>query len=79
MNPETFPYRVIREFASSKMVRKSQTRFKAVECSIENGGCGDHTATTYHRTLEVAQKVAKSNMSGGYPGILKSGKVEENK
>lgn len=72
MNSKTFPFRVVRIFAASKMV-KSYGRSKCVPAEGP-----DYTVTTYHRTKEAAERTARSVTRAGYVGILKSGRVEEN-
>ena len=77
MNSQTFPFRTIRTFAASKMVW-SYGRLRPVPCE-DGSGSPEHTATTYHRTKAAAERTARSSTHGGYVGILKAGRVEENR
>jgi hypothetical protein len=75
MNTETFPFKAIRQFAgATTKIGKFGKSFATPDPSKS-----DYEVVTYHRTREAAEKTSKSTTHTGYVGILKSGRVEENK
>lgn len=78
-NPEKFPFKCIRVFAGSRIVNAGFARTRDKLKAVADPSRPDSTVTTYHRTRESAEATSRTSGYSGYPHILKSARVEENK